>query len=111
MIRFFSLFIWYSRTTLLFVGKTYLSTERFLTLVSVNSYFDDAGDEVDPADLMYQPAPGSPSRKEGDAGGNESEDSDDPLDAFMQNIEVWVMCDNNYCNAYITVRYKKAGYI
>ncbi|CAG7731589.1 unnamed protein product [Allacma fusca] len=42
-------------------------------------YFDD--DEEEP--LAYQPAPGSPSYKQGPA-----EDSDDdPLDAFMQNIE------------------------
>ncbi len=42
---------------------------------------------MNPEDLEYQPAPGSPSL---DAGkGNASSDSeDDPLDAFMAGIEV-----------------------
>ncbi len=50
------------------------------------SYFED-DEEVNPEDLEYQPAPGSPSL---DAGkGNASSDSeDDPLDAFMAGIEV-----------------------
>lgn len=54
------------------------------------SYFDTGTEDAD-ADLAYQPAPGSPSHKDTvkDA---DSEGSDDPLDAFMQGIEVESHC-------------------
>ena len=50
------------------------------------SYFDNVPEESE-ADLAYQPAPGSPSYKENEKD-VESDGSDDPLDAFMQEIEV-----------------------
>ena len=61
-----------------------------MLLLASYSYFEDAADDVDPADLMYLPAPDSPTRKVDDAAGKDSDDSDDPLDAFMQGIEVWL---------------------
>lgn len=58
-------------------------------LILLFSYFND---EDEPEDEMeYQPAPGSPAalgRQSTDTKGAESDDSDDPLDAYMQNIEV-----------------------
>lgn len=60
--------------------------------VHLFSYFND---EEEPEDeLEYQPAPGSPAaegKKPFDNNGAESDDSDDPLDAYMQNIEVHVL--------------------
>ena len=50
-----------------------------------SSYFDDDAEEEDQgAALEYQPAPDSPTRNAPE----EDSDSDDPLDAFMQGIEV-----------------------
>ncbi|VDK45975.1 unnamed protein product, partial [Dibothriocephalus latus] len=53
-----------------------------------DDYFnDDEGGE----ELEYQPAPGSPAGQATDEAGNEateSDDSDDPLDKFMESIEL-----------------------
>ena len=51
-----------------------------------DDYFEEAETE-DPADLEYIPAPDSPSHQAEGGGGGDS-DSDDPLDAFMQGIDV-----------------------
>lgn len=48
-------------------------------------YFED--DDEDGENLEYQPAPGSPSFTPGEDG-NASDESDDPLEAFMAGIEV-----------------------
>ncbi|XP_029638136.1 ATP-dependent RNA helicase DDX42 isoform X1 [Octopus sinensis] len=58
---------------------------------SEEEYFDDDDDEN--LDLEYQPAPGSPGvdKEEGD----DNSDSDDPLDAFMANIEKEVKDQDN----------------
>ena len=59
-------------------------------------YFDD--DEEDNADdLEYLPAPGSPTLggKAGPQKEEESDDSDDPLDAFMAGIEVGMLLVTN----------------
>ena len=45
------------------------------------SYFDDNDDN----NLEYQPAPGSPGQQEGK---QEDSEGEDPLDAFMAEIEV-----------------------
>ncbi len=52
------------------------------------SYFEDE-DEQNGDDLEYQPAPGSPGAPQ-DKGSDsdEDDDSDDPLEAFMEGIEV-----------------------
>ncbi|VUZ51914.1 unnamed protein product [Hymenolepis diminuta] len=64
---------------------THLGKRR---LQDEDDYFND---EEEPEDeLEYQPAPGSPAaegKKPFDNKGAESDDSDDPLDAYMQNIE------------------------
>ncbi|KAH3720190.1 hypothetical protein DPMN_063085 [Dreissena polymorpha] len=50
-----------------------------------SSYFDDDHEEVNNSNNeAYQPAPGSPGADKGRDGDS---DSDDPLDAFMANIE------------------------
>uniref|UniRef100_A0A336KUY9 ATP-dependent RNA helicase DDX42 n=1 Tax=Culicoides sonorensis TaxID=179676 RepID=A0A336KUY9_CULSO len=49
-----------------------------------DSYFDD--DESETPDLPYQPAPNSPGRLEPDKKNNESDESEDELDAFMSMI-------------------------
>ncbi|XP_013391796.1 ATP-dependent RNA helicase DDX42 isoform X2 [Lingula anatina] len=57
---------------------------------SEEDYFDDDDEAVNEADLEYQPAPGSPGHDgKGDSkeGGYGSDESDDPLDAFMANLE------------------------
>ena len=48
-------------------------------------YFDDDGEEAaaDNDDMAYQPAPGSPGQQ-----ASSDSDSDDPLEAYMANIEV-----------------------
>ncbi|XP_064613626.1 ATP-dependent RNA helicase DDX42-like [Liolophura sinensis] len=51
---------------------------------SEEQYFED--DDEDGENLEYQPAPGSPSFTHGEDG-NVSDESDDPLDAFMAGIE------------------------
>lgn len=60
-----------------------------------SSYFNE--DEEPEDELEYQPAPGSPAANEGGGRaaanmatdkGLESDGSDDPLDMFMQDIEV-----------------------
>ena len=47
----------------------------------VYSYFDDNDDN----NLEYQPAPGSPGQEDGK---QEESEGEDPLDAFMAEIEV-----------------------
>lgn len=53
-------------------------------------YFEDDEEESSSADLPYIPAENSPTRKQfqsgGGGGGSDSED--DPLDAFMAEVEV-----------------------
>ena len=49
-------------------------------------YFDADDEDHRIPDLEYQPAPGSPSANKQ----SDSDDSDDPLEAFMAGIEVFV---------------------
>ncbi|CAL8096293.1 unnamed protein product [Calicophoron daubneyi] len=44
-------------------------------------------EEEDAANLEYQPAPGSPAATKNDQKVSDSDDSEDPLDKFMENIE------------------------
>lgn len=63
----------------------------FFELLYVCRYFDDdEDDEQGPTvdgDLEYQPAPDSPGQTKG-SGGDSDADSVDPLDAFMEGIDV-----------------------
>ena len=68
-------------------------------------YFED--DDEGPQsvnDLEYLPAPGSPTLEKIAAGGkkghnnSDSSDEDDPLEAFMADIEVWFT--KNYYQVY-----------
>lgn len=56
-----------------------------------NAYFED-DEEESTADLPYIPAENSPTRKQfqsgGGGGGGGSDSEDDPLDAFMAEVEV-----------------------
>ncbi|TRY98962.1 hypothetical protein DNTS_001232, partial [Danionella cerebrum] len=59
-----------------------------LDMARANSYFEDDEEEAGAADLPYIPAENSPTRqqfKSGAGGGSDSED--DPLDAFMAEVE------------------------
>lgn len=57
-----------------------------------HSYFEDDEEESSSADLPYIPAENSPTRKQfqsgGGGGGGGSDSEDDPLDAFMAEVEV-----------------------
>ena len=68
-------------------------------------YFEDDDEEVKNLnDLEYQPAPGSPtlermaSGRQKDSDDSDSDGSDDPLEAFMADIEVRIF---HQCNFYI----------
>uniref|UniRef100_A0A8B9L972 RNA helicase n=1 Tax=Astyanax mexicanus TaxID=7994 RepID=A0A8B9L972_ASTMX len=57
-----------------------------------NAYFEDDEDESSAADLPYIPAENSPTRQQfqssgGGGGGGGSDSEDDPLDAFMAEVE------------------------
>ncbi len=56
------------------------------------SYFEDDEEESSSTDLPYIPAENSPTRKQfqtgGGGGGGGSDSEDDPLDAFMAEVEV-----------------------
>ncbi|KAK7174818.1 hypothetical protein R3I93_001880 [Phoxinus phoxinus] len=56
-----------------------------------NAYFEDDEEESSSADLPYIPAENSPTRKQfqsgGGGGGGGSDSEDDPLDAFMAEVE------------------------
>jgi hypothetical protein len=51
-------------------------------------YFDDDDEEQNINDLEYMPAPGSPVLNQTDKHDSDSDNSEDPLDAFMADIEV-----------------------
>lgn len=52
-------------------------------------YFEDDEEEASANDLPYIPAENSPTRKQLQSGGGQGSDSDDdPLDAFMAEVEV-----------------------
>ncbi len=57
-----------------------------------HSYFEDDEEESSSIDLPYIPAENSPTRKQfqsgGGGGGGGSDSEDDPLDAFMAEVEV-----------------------
>ncbi|XP_064647593.1 ATP-dependent RNA helicase DDX42-like [Lineus longissimus] len=54
---------------------------------SEEEYFEDEEEEQNIADLEYLPAPGSPVLKKTEKADSDSDDSEDPLDAFMADIE------------------------
>uniref|UniRef100_A0AAY4BCP4 RNA helicase n=1 Tax=Denticeps clupeoides TaxID=299321 RepID=A0AAY4BCP4_9TELE len=53
-----------------------------------NAYFEDDEEEASSNDLPYIPAENSPTRKQFQSGGGGSDSEDDPLDAFMAEVEV-----------------------
>uniref|UniRef100_A0AAY4BF37 Helicase C-terminal domain-containing protein n=1 Tax=Denticeps clupeoides TaxID=299321 RepID=A0AAY4BF37_9TELE len=52
-----------------------------------NAYFEDDEEEASSNDLPYIPAENSPTRKQFQSGGGGSDSEDDPLDAFMAEVE------------------------
>uniref|UniRef100_A0A8C1MYQ8 ATP-dependent RNA helicase DDX42 n=1 Tax=Cyprinus carpio TaxID=7962 RepID=A0A8C1MYQ8_CYPCA len=62
-----------------------------------NAYFEDDEEESSSTDLPYIPAENSPTRKQfqaggGGEGGGGSDSEDDPLDAFMAEVEPAALC-------------------
>ncbi len=60
-------------------------------IICFYSYFEDDEEESSSTDLPYIPAENSPTRKQfqtGGGGGGGSDSEDDPLDAFMAEVEV-----------------------
>ena len=53
-------------------------------------YFED-DEDVNPDDLEYQPAPGSPTLDQQKPTEDSSDSEEDPLDAFMAGIEVTIL--------------------
>uniref|UniRef100_A0A8C9RM21 ATP-dependent RNA helicase DDX42 n=1 Tax=Scleropages formosus TaxID=113540 RepID=A0A8C9RM21_SCLFO len=53
-----------------------------------NAYFEDEEEESGSADLPYIPAENSPTRKKFQSQGGDSDSEEDPLDAFMAEVEV-----------------------
>lgn len=63
-------------------------TQNHLTAVTGLSYFEDDEEESSSnVDLPYIPAENSPTRQQMQHGGG-SDSEDDPLDAFMAEVEV-----------------------
>ena len=59
--------------------------------MTVHRYFED-DEETNAEDLEYLPAPDSPvlHKDSGGRNGSDSDGSDDPLDAFMADIAVYI---------------------
>ena len=53
-------------------------------------YFED-DEDVNPDDLEYQPAPGSPTLDQQKPTEDSSDSEEDPLDTFMAGIEVTIL--------------------
>lgn len=68
-----------------------IRNDRYLYLMS--RYFEDDDEDHRGGDLEYQPAPGSPTLNKkaelkSNSSSSSSESEDDPLDAFMAQVEV-----------------------
>lgn len=75
-------------------SNAFQSSEYFLRTKCIFSryvcrYFED-DEDVNPDDLEYQPAPGSPTLDQQKPTEDSSDSEEDPLDAFMAGIEVTI---------------------
>lgn len=56
--------------------------------ISIFSYFEDEEEESNNVDLPYIPAENSPTRQQFQSKPADSDSEDDPLEAFMAEVEV-----------------------
>uniref|UniRef100_A0A3B3RGF3 ATP-dependent RNA helicase DDX42 n=1 Tax=Paramormyrops kingsleyae TaxID=1676925 RepID=A0A3B3RGF3_9TELE len=66
-----------------------------------NAYFEDDEEESGNVDLPYIPAENSPTRKQFNSQDRDSDSEEDPLDAFMAEVEVMGKLHYFCCNLYM----------